>query len=472
MHLADMAAAMENGTQGTRRGINNRPGTNRPGSLVLPAPQPEPVFDQTNQQNMLEHMDTPSEGATGTIPGFPEVPADLNTFTFDASSFPDYPGFLNNGPPTSPAAATFIDDYLNAPTSPQGLLDFEGQQVSTVVPEPPAPAVAPTTLLEEVVSAPIAGASGMTAGTTPKPRSPRRSRSPPTNPNRLIAPNTPAEGIARPMGDSTARSQTPDVNNIVAASPEDEDINKLPTKGPLRVRKDTIAAKKRANQIRARTRSPTGETVQHARRSARPNIPPQGAMAISPETSIPSQQQMATDEEEADTESDAAIRRRRRSNSANQASSSSEQNSDQRPSQPKRPGARSAVVRAAAQKAYQKAYDDAPDKTKLVSRRDMPQGVGSLAGFQKYIKKRNEEQGVQSEGIRSIKMKAARNEALTNLYDNEPDGNRLSVKELVDKYNKNPSKAYTPLTPSMLRTFNTEYRKRKQTEPVTKWMAK
>jgi hypothetical protein len=54
-----------------------------------------------------------------------------------------------------------------------------------------------------------------------------------------------------------------------------------------------------------------------------------------------------------------------------------------------------------------------------VTRRDMPPGVGSLAGFQRYIKKRNEEEGVRSEGIRSVKMKTARDEALTNLYDRE-----------------------------------------------------
>jgi hypothetical protein len=141
-------------------------------------------------------------------------------------------------------------------------------------------------------------------------------------------------------------------------------------------------------------------------------------MAISPETSIPSQQQMLTDEEEADTESDTARRRRRSSNSENQASSSSEHNSDQGPSQPKRPGARSAVERALAQEAYRKAYDDAPDKTLLVSRRDLPKdlppGVGSLARFQNYIRKRNEAEGVQSKGIRSVKMKAARDAALTN----------------------------------------------------------
>jgi hypothetical protein len=65
-------------------------------------------------------------------------------------------------------------------------------------------------------------------------------------------------------------------------------------------------------------------------------------------------------------------------------------------------------------------------------------------------------------------MKTARDAALTNLYENEPNVNRLSVKELIDKFNKNPNEAYTQLTPSMLRTFKTElYRKRKQTEPAS-----
>jgi hypothetical protein len=214
MHLADMAAAMDNGTRRRGRGINNRPGIPQ-----LPAPQPPPpapVFDQNNQQNMLEHMDTSSGGATGTIPGFPEVPADMEIFfTFDASSFPDYAGYLNDGPPTSPATTAFIDDYLNTPTSPQLLLGFEEQQPPPVIPEPPAPAAAP------LVPASIAGASGTTA----KPRSPRRSSSPQTNPNRLIAPNTPAEGNRRPLEDSTRdpRLTTPDAR---AASLEEEDVEK------------------------------------------------------------------------------------------------------------------------------------------------------------------------------------------------------------------------------------------------------
>jgi hypothetical protein len=119
------------------------------------------------------------------------------------------------------------------------------------------------------------------------------------------------------MGDSaTARSQTPDANNIVGASPEEEDVNAIPTKGPLAVRKNTIAAKKRATELAkareaARSQSPraSAEIVQRARRSARTNRPEPGAMTISPKTSIPLQQQMPTDEEEADTESDTAIRK-------------------------------------------------------------------------------------------------------------------------------------------------------------------
>jgi hypothetical protein len=234
----------------------------------------------------------------------------------------------------------------------------------------------------------------MTAGMTSKPTSPRRSRSPPTNPNRLIAPNTPAEGIARPMGDSTARSQTPDA----------PDVNALPTKGPLGVRKNTIAAKKRTTELAmaretARTQAARSSlnTVQRARRSTTPNIPQPGAntQANSPEPSIPSQQ-MPNDDEETATESDAAIRRRRRRSQSNL----SEHNPDEKPSQPKRPGARSLTDRAIAQELYRKVCDSFPDKSLIVSRRDLPKDlppiVGSLSRWQKYIKMRNEAEGVQS----------------------------------------------------------------------------
>jgi hypothetical protein len=63
-------------------------------------------------------------------------------------------------------------------------------------------------------------------------------------------------------------------------------------------------------------------------------------------------------------------------------------------------------------------------------------------------------------------MKAARDAALTNFYDNDKNVDELTFQEKIDKFNRNPNQAYTQLTPSMLRTFNTEYRKRKQTEPA------
>jgi hypothetical protein len=288
----------------------------------------------------------------------------------------------------------------------------------------------------------------MTTGTTPKPRSPRGSRSPPNNPNRLIAPNTPAEGIARPLDDST-RAQTPD------ARAEEEDVNTLPTKGPLGIRKNTIAAKKRAEKARqTRTQSPTAsnETVKRARRAR----PEPGAMTISPDSSA-QRKQMPTDAEETETESDEAIRRRCTSNSANEASSSS----DQGPSQPKRPGGRLAAKRALAEEAYRKAYDAVPIKSQIVSRRDRPQGIGSVEGFQKYIKTRNEAEGVGT-------IKATRDAALSDLYANDPSARQLPVKEVIKLYeNLNRNFNNPPITPSMVRHHKAEYKKRKETEPAS-----
>jgi hypothetical protein len=394
---------------------------------------PEPVFDQTNQQNMLEHMDTPSGAATGTVPELQEGPPDL---TFDPSSFPDYSGYLNDGPPTSPATA-FIDDYLTPP-SPQGQLGFQGQQPSPIVP----PAAAP---LPEVVPVP---ATGMTTGTTPKPRSPRRSRSPP-NPHRLIAPNTPAEeGIARPMDDSTTQ-----LNNSTRAQTSDaraeEEVNDVPTKGPLQVRKDTIAAKKRADKARqTRTKSPTAtnKTVKRARRAR----PEPGAMTISPDSQ---RNQMPTNEEETETESDAAILRRRKNNS--EASSSS----DQGPSQPKRPVGRSAA-KALTEEAYRKAYDAIPNKSKIVSHRDRPEGIGSREDFQKYIKTRKAVEGVGT-------IKDTRDAALSAIYDDDPSALQSHVKDMSAKYNSNPNHADIPITQSIVRHHKAEYKKRKQTEPAS-----
>jgi hypothetical protein len=69
---------------------------------------------------------------------------------------------------------------------------------------------------------------------------------------------------------------------------------------------------------------------------------------------------------------------------------------------------------------------------------------------------------MQSEGIRSVKMKTAR-----QLWGNDPSARKLSVKELADKFNNNPNQAYTPATPGMIRQFKTEYKKRTETEPAS-----
>jgi hypothetical protein len=282
------------------------------------------------------------------------------------------------------------------------------------------------------------------------------------------------------MGDSTRdpRSQIPDAR---AASPEEEDVNAIPTKGPLGVRKNTIAAKKRATELAkaretARTQSPRSsiDTVQRARRSTRPNIPQPDAMAISPETSIRSQQQMLTDEEEADTESDTARRRRRRSNSANQASSSSEQNSDREPSQARQPTQKSsqtpvqrALAAAAAEAAYEKVWENAPDKSKIVSSKDGPKGVGSISGFQRFLKKKREVEGVPSRVARIPEIKAARDKALTHLWENDPSARKLSVKELVERFNNNPNNADITATADTVKRFRTaQNKKRKEIEPA------
>jgi hypothetical protein len=140
---------------------------------LLPTPQTEPLsgflFDQNNQQNMLEHMSNNGVGATGTIPELPEVPE--NFYTFDSSNFP---GYLNNGPPTSPASIAFIDDYLNAPTSP-ALLTFEGQPPE-LSPDVPEPTTAPQDfqdsqvvpgLSEVAADNVVEPLTGMTTGPTP-----------------------------------------------------------------------------------------------------------------------------------------------------------------------------------------------------------------------------------------------------------------------------------------------------------------
>jgi hypothetical protein len=172
---------------------------------------------------------------------------------------------------------------------------------------------------------------------------------------------------------------------------------------------------------------------------------------------------MPTDDEEADTESDAAIRRRRRRNVAIQ-SSSSEHNSDEGPSQARK-SSQAPAQRAAVGAAYQKIWDDAPDKSKIVARRDRPKGVGSISTFQRFLKDKREEEGLPSP-VRPG-GKAAREKALTNLWENDPDSLNLSVKELVERFQNNPNNADIPATLDTVKRFRAEYMKRKETEPAS-----
>jgi hypothetical protein len=182
---------------------------------------------------------------------------------------------------------------------------------------------------------------------------------------------------------------------------------------------------------------------------------------------------MPTDDEETDTESDAAIRRRRRRNVAIQ-SSSSEHNSDREQSQARQPTrktsqtpAQRALAPAAAEAAYEKVWDDAPDKSKIVSSKDGPKGVGSISGIQRFLKKKREVEGVPSRVARIPEVKAARDKALTNLFENDPSVRKLSVKELVERFNNNPNNADTPATADIVKRFRTALnKKRKETEPA------
>jgi hypothetical protein len=80
-------------------------------------------------------------------------------------------------------------------------------------------------------------------------------------------------------------------------------------------------------------------------------------------------------------------------------------NSDREPSQSRQlqptrktsqTPAQRALAAAAAEAAYEKVWDDAPDKSKIVSSKDGPKGVGSISGFQRFLKKKLEVEGVPS----------------------------------------------------------------------------
>jgi len=140
---------------------------------------------------------------------------------------------------------------------------------------------------------------------------PAKPSSPPRNPNRMIAPDTPySQGIEGLTASRRSRrvveknEQTPDV--------EDE----VPTKGPLRVRKDTIAAKKKGQSP-----SPDPPT----RRSR----PPPGALKETPVSSTPPRSfSEPSDETESDTQKRG--RSRRRSKPGNAVSSDSSEGDDEK----------------------------------------------------------------------------------------------------------------------------------------------
>jgi len=135
-----------------------------------------------------------------------------------------------------------------------------------------------------------------------KPYKPSKPTSPPHNPNRMIAPNTPAEGVTTRSRRSEARTkQTPDV--------EEETMLSIPTKGPLRVPRDGIAAQKSA--------APTPSSTTRSLRGR----PPPGA------SKDPS-------DEDEETESDAPRQRRRRRKPGKVSSDVDSSEGDKTPSDP------------------------------------------------------------------------------------------------------------------------------------------
>jgi cell division protein FtsN len=57
---------------------------------------------------------------------------------------------------------------------------------------------------------------------------------------------------------------------------------------------------------------------------------------------------------------------------------------------------------------------------------------------------------------------------LTSLWESDPSVRKLSVQELVDKYNNNPNNADTPATANMVKRFRTaQNKKRKEIKPAS-----
>jgi hypothetical protein len=67
---------------------------------------------------------------------------------------------------------------------------------------------------------------------------------------------------------------------------------------------------------------------------------------------------------------------------------------------------------------------------------------------------------VPSRVARIPEVKAARDKALTNLFENDPSVRKLSVKELVERFNNNPNNADTPATADIVKRFRTALNKK------------
>jgi len=463
MHLAD-ATEQENRRRrrSGSRGLNYRPGA----TTTLPTvPEQgeglQPVFDNGNQQNMLEYLNTTSaQDFAATVPPldmatFPNVPEGLQEFTFDSADFPSFPEFINNGAPTSPANAnTFIDDYLNTSTpihegtppmlsfsSQQNLLEFQQDTEAETSAERQRASADQTELDREEMhdmNQPITGPRFSEPYKPAKPSSPPRKR---IEANRMIAPDTPGEP-ARRSTHIERNEQTPDVDEV-------------PTKGPLRVRKDTIAAKKKKRLI---------QSPPPTRRSR----PPPGALKETPVSSTPPRSESEPSEE---TESDTPRRARRRSKPGNAVSSESSEGSDQ-PSDRRDKTGTGRVGSIVNQFEYKKIWDAAPDKSRIPASA-RPANVGSKTSFERYLAQkrketntpnrlRNETAQANMPHKRDLAQRTGELNRLYNEAAKRGDPNSVKPQRFIDSFYENPDNFHIPLERSAVVRFKREKRKERQ----------
>ena len=452
MHLAD-ATEQENRRRRRTgsRGLNNRPGA----TTTLPTvPEQgeglQPVFDNGNQQNMLEYLNTTDNAL---VPGpfldmatFPNVPEGLQEFTFDSADFPSFPEFINNGAPTSPANAnTFIDDYLNMSDVPtqQNLLEF---QPDTEAQERQRALADQTELDREEMhnmDQPITGPRFSETYKPAKPSSPPRKR---IEANRLIAPDTPGEGLTtsrRSRRIEENKEQTPDV--------QDE----IPTKGPLRVRKDTIAAKKRA----------ISQT--HANPPTRRSRPPPGALKETPVSSTPPRS-ISESEPSEETESDTPRRARRRRKPGNAVSSDSTVSDDE----PDKNLTRREVKTKVNQFEYEKIWDGAPDKSRIPPSA-RPEHIGTKHGFDHFLQRKRREGNIPNLLKRDMALAnrplkkdlPQRTSEINRLWkEAEQNGEAFSItpQEFIDRFYENPENDGISFPKSAFDKFRSNKRKERE----------